>query len=323
MISDTSIQKLKKVIGQSKSFVIVGHEKPDGDSVGSLLAFFNVLEQLQKNSMLVLKDPVPSVFAFLDKTELIGTEFPEDNLFDACILLDNGDAKRTGFLSRILEVKKNGIPVINIDHHPKNDLWKIATLNITDQSVSSTSELIFEIIGKIGLEIDSKLATTLLTGLYTDTGGFQHSNTSEKVLKIVAELLKRGAKLKKISENISGTHTISMLRLWGVALSRLIHNSRYKISYSILKQEDIIEAGATEDEVSGLVNLLNSAPESEVALLIYETENGKLRGSLRTESDKIDLSALAQYLGGGGHKKAAGFTIEGRIENEQGKWKII
>ena len=322
MIDSILFQKFNQLLENKQNFLVIGHEKPDGDCVGSLLAFFEILKSLRKECRLVLRDPVPTVFAFLKNCDLIQNDFTLTD-FDAVILLDNGDAKRTGFLEQMADCKKRGIPIVNIDHHPRNGLWKISSVNMVVESASSTCEIIYELARKLKIEINETLATSLLLGLYGDTGGFRHANTSKDVLTISSELLKRGAKLKKITQNISGTHSIPMLKLWGVALNRLNFNTKLGISYSILKHEDVVNANATDDEVSGLVNLLNSAPESNIALLLYETIDGKLRGSLRTESDDVDLSLLAQYLGGGGHKKAAGFTIEGKVEKEGDSWRIV
>jgi len=319
MIDQGLIENLKEIIENKKSFLLIGHEKPDGDSIGSLLAFGGILRSLGKSVRLVMKDPIPTVFSFLDGADAIENTFDPEKI-DAVCLLDNGDARRTGFIEIFPSLKNK--PIINIDHHPRNDLWKIAQLNIIIESASSTCEILYEIAEKLNIALNSETATALLLGFYGDTGGFRHANTSTNVLRVTSELLKRGGKLKRISDNISGSKSISTLRLWGIALNKLVYNQKIGVSFSVLDYEDIIAAEASEDEVSGLVNLLNSAPESKVALLLYETENGKLRGSLRTEDDNIDLSLLARYLGGGGHKKAAGFTIDGKIENKNGKWQV-
>ncbi|MDZ4209802.1 MAG: DHHA1 domain-containing protein, partial [Candidatus Curtissbacteria bacterium] len=122
---------------------------------------------------------------------------------------------------------------------------------------------------------------------------------------------------------ISNTKSVAGLKLWGIALNRLKINRNTGITYSILLKEDIEKVNASEDEVSGLTNLINTTPESRIALLLYETRDGKIKGSLRTESDEIDLSKLARELGGGGLKKAAGFSLNGRIEKRGDGWKII
>ncbi|MEI6498394.1 MAG: DHH family phosphoesterase [bacterium] len=316
-----NFEKLEKIIDENENFLLIGHEKPDGDSIGSLLAFNAVLSRSKRTVSMLLKDKIPTVYHFLEGVELISSIFPSE-VPEVIILLDNGDMRRTGFSAEILMAQKKGAIIVNIDHHQRNDIWKIANLNLVNENYSSTCEILLEIIENMQVEINSRIATALLTGLHNDTGGFRHSNTSISVLNAASNLLKKGAKLKKISENTAISHTVAMLKLWGIALDRL-RVSAEGISYSILTLTDISNAEATEDDVAGLVNLLNTVPESKIALLLYETFDGKIRGSLRTESDSIDISILANILGGGGHKKAAGFTIEGKFEKLNNQWKIV
>lgn len=317
-----SLSKLEKILGDHKNFLLICHERPDGDSVGSLLALGEILENMDKEVRLVSKDPVPEVFKFLSGSEKIKNDFSLDN-FEAVILLDNGDFHRTGFPERLCSINQESIHLINIDHHPKNDLWRTARVNFVDVEVSSTCELIYKMVSRLNLEISSSIATALLTGIFTDTGGFQHSNTSEEVLGAASALLNRGAKLRQISANIANSRSVEMLKLWGIALNRLIFDCGIGLAYSILTLEDIENAGATENEVSGLVNLINAIPESRVALLLYETSDGRVKGSLRTETDNIDMSKLAEILGGGGHKKASGFSLVGQFDCKNGIWQII
>lgn len=308
-------------MSEKRSFVLVCHVDPDGDAIGSIAALSEVLESHGKKVSRICKDPVPEVFNFLANTNLIENKWPHD--FDAVILLDNGDFRRTGFTEEILSAKKRNIPVINIDHHPKNDLWRVAKINCADDSVSSTCEILYGILTSLGYEINNSIATSLLTGIFYDTGSFQHANTTEKVLEITSELLKKGAKLKIISQKLVNARSMALFKLWGIALGRLNVNEKYEISYSILTQKDLEKTNATEEEIFGLVNLLNTNASSKVALLLYEAADGRIKGSLRTENDAVNLTKLAEFLGGGGHKKAAGFTVEGSIKNDGANWKIV
>jgi len=317
-----AFSKLKKFLEEKNSFLLVCHEKIDGDAVGSLLAFGAILKELKKNFSMVSKDQIPEVFSFLPGVLEIKNDFILDE-FDAVILLDNGEFKRTGYSDQLSGCKTKNIPIANIDHHSKNDIWKLATLNYVNPDASSTCELLYEFSNKMKINLTPDLSTCLLLGLYTDTGGFQHQNTTEKVFTIFSELLRRGARLKKISEYISGQKNISLLKLWGIALNRLRLNPELGISFSLLTKKDITKSGGSEEDVSGLVNLLNTIPESRLSLLLYETQNGNIKGSLRTEEDRVDVAALAKLLGGGGHKKAAGFMFRGKITGNDGNWKII
>ena len=316
MLLDKVISKIRNF----QNFLLMIHEDPDGDTLAATIAIFLALEGLGKNTAMVCKDPVPKPFIFLPGT----SEIKQDILFgdyEVIIIVDCGDLKRTGFPDRLKKFAKYTKNLINIDHHPKNDLWKIANLNFIDQSASSASEMVWEIFQKLEIVIDKDIATALLTGVYTDTGGFKHSNTTPKTLKIAAELLNSGAKLKQITHNVTLNKSIAAMRLWGVALSRINKNQELQIVSSVITKKDLEECGATLADLAGVVNLMNATPDSKAAILFYEVGEGLLRASLRTEKDNIDVSKIAKLFGGGGHKKAAGFTIPGKIEQEV-VWKI-
>jgi phosphoesterase RecJ-like protein len=275
-----------------------------------------------KNPSMICKDSVPKPFQFL----LNYQEISHDLLFgdfELILVIDCGDLKRTGFDERLKKMAKKKKTIINIDHHPKNDLHKIATVNLVDFKASSTSEIIWELLEKLQVEIDKEMATTLLTGLYTDTGGFKHSNTSPKTLKIAAELLRLGAKIKLITKNVSFNRTIPSMKLWGVVLNRLKKQADLSIVYSVITKDDLLNCGADYDDIAGVVNLINSIPDAKAAILFYETEDNKIRASVRTESDGVDVSRLANLFGGGGHKKASGFTLDGHFKIKENDWEIV
>lgn len=317
-----SFNKLKNLLEDKGSFALVCHVEPDGDAIGSMLALGVALETRGKQIEYFCKDPIPSAFYFLTDGFEIKSDLAEA-ASEAVILLDNGDFRRTGFVTSLEKIKKNRIPIANIDHHPKNDLWRFATINYANASASSSSEIVYKILAGLGYQIDSRIANCLLAGIFYDTGGFKHSNTTADVFSIVAELLRSGAKIKKISGHLEDIKSLSLLKLWGIALERLKFNPNYSISFSVVTKSDIEKTEAKEEDISGLVNLLNSAPESKATLLLYETEDSKIKGSLRTESDDVDVSVLASLFDGGGHKKAAGFTIEGGIERNGKSWRIL
>ena len=317
-----SFNKLKNIIEANTKFLLIGHESPDGDCLGSLLSFGQFIKSMSKDVTIACRDKVPSVFKFLPGVEFIKYDFLMGN-YEAIFLLDNGDFRRTGFSDRLKELNKKKVPIVNIDHHQKNDLWKFVNVNHVNEEASSTSELVYDIILGLGGVITPDISTQLLCGIYTDTGGFQHVNTKERVLEITADLLGKGARLKDITKNLSSFRSTAMLRLWGIALSRLKFDTKSGIATSLVTEKDIKKTNATEDDVSGLVNLINSIPESKVALLLYDYGDGRIKGSLRTEKDDVDVSQIAKEYGGGGHKRAAGFKIEGKVVEETNRWKIV
>lgn len=315
-----NLEKLKKIFDESGRFVLVCHQDPDGDAIGSLSALAQALEANGKEVVRVCKDPVPDLFSFLLERATVSTVWPEN--FDVIVLLDNGDFRRTGFQAEILAAKKAGIPVVNIDHHPKNDLWRVAKVNCADPAVSSTCEIVYDILTDFKHDITNSIATALLAGIFYDTGSFQHKNTTTKVLEITGELLRKGAKLKTISNRLVSARSFALFKLWGIALDRLTVNEKYKISYSVLTQNDLAETAASEEEIFGLVNLLNTNSSGDATLLLYETADGKIKGSLRTEKDNLNLTKLASLFCGGGHRKAAGFSLTGKIKAVGKGWEV-
>ncbi|PIP51007.1 hypothetical protein COX11_00965 [Candidatus Berkelbacteria bacterium CG23_combo_of_CG06-09_8_20_14_all_41_73] len=307
---------------KNQNFLLIAHERPDGDTIAAILAIKKLLEFLGKKVTAVSSQGIPEVFKFLPGWRKIKSDFLIAD-FETIILLDNGDLKRTGYLDRILLAKSSHVPIINIDHHPKNDIWKLAKINIVNEKVPSTCEIIYDIFLKLGVPIDRNVATMLLTGIYTDTGGFQHSNTNPSTLKTASELLSRGARLKQISENVSNSRSVAMLKLWGIALDRIQYRDDLKLVYSIITRKDLERCQARDENLAGVVNLISTIPGEQATLLLYELPDGKIKGSLRTESSKIDVSRIAGIFGGGGHKKASGFVVDGRLHKTKNGWKII
>jgi len=298
------------------------HQDPDGDTIAATVAIFLALRDLEKDVWMVCKDPVPKPFLFLPEISKIKKDILFGD-FDCIIIIDCGDLKRTGFAERLKKFSQSHRNLINIDHHPKNDLWKIANLNLVDQEASSASEIVWGLIKKLPVKINRDIATSILTGIYTDTGGFKHSNTSPKTLKISSELLNYGAKLKEITRHVALNKSVASLKLWGVALSRIRKNDDLQIVSSVITRKDLMACGATYYDLTGVVNLMNTIPDSQAAILFFETPEGQIRASLRTEKDNVDVSRIAKLFGGGGHKKAAGFTIPADLKLIGKEWEIV
>ncbi len=304
--------KVKAFLDNSQNILILLHQSPDGDTISSSLALAAYFRRIGKKVDLAVNDEIPKIFEFLLSEDEIKKDFLLGD-YDLVFAIDCGDALRTGFPAR-LESMSKAKPLINIDHHFRNNLHKIATLNIVDETASATAEIIFEILLELGAKIDSKVATYILAGIYYDTGGFQHSNVTGRTLGIVSECIRYGGRISLVSQNISLNKKTAGLRLWGLALRRMIAKKN-GIVFTYLSSEDLLAVGAEVDDASGIVNLINSVPQSRVALLLIETPDGKIKASLRTEEDRVDVSKIARIFGGGGHRKAAGFTFDGKLKN--------
>jgi len=316
-----TFQKITKLVGSSNKILLISHEYPDGDALGSMLALKLSLEKIGKYIDCFCSSSVPAVFDFLPQSDCIKQDFLLGD-YDLIVILDCGDSRRTGFSDRLKEFTQHKRKIINIDHHPKNDLHKIAQYNIVSYDASSTSEIVYELIRELKIPLDKYIALNLLCGLYTDTGSFKHSNTTPKTLKIASELLRKGARLKRITENVINNHSLASLRLWGIALSRLAINKKYRVASSALTLEDIKYCNATKDDVAGIVNMINTIPDINVSMFLYQLDTDTIKGSLRTEKSDINVTKIAGIFGGGGLKKASGFTIKGKILVEGNSFRV-
>ncbi len=313
--------KLIDLIDRFESFVLIMHERPDGDTIACSLAFAEALKQLDKQVTCVSRDAIPKPFLFLPGIQSIQSDFLAGD-YDVMIVLDCGDLRRTGFPDRVREFALHQKRVVHIDHHQKSDLYKLANIKIFDGTAAATGEILFELFQQLPVTITPNMATCLLTSLYYDTGAFKHANTGDSVLKIAAQLMHLGARLRDITEHVELTKSVPALKLWGIALARSTRHAKYGMVTSLLTQADLAECGASEEDVAGIVNLLNTVPGSRAAMLLYETHDGQIRASLRTEQDSVDVSALAGALGGGGLRRASGFALPGKIVQIGDRWHV-
>ena len=315
------MKELVHRIQQSQRIVVISHIHPDGDAVGSTLGLFLALKQLGKDVHGVLRDGVPKIFSFLEGYEGIENTLPLDA--DLYIVLDASDALRTGFVEQIKALSREK-KLAFIDHHPKGDLMRLASFSVHRTTASSAAELVYEVIQELEVKLTSSIATALLTGMYTDTGGFQFPNTSNFVLEYSAELMRRGAQLNKIVQHISHQKSMVTLKLLGIALEKLLVTQKGSVAVSALTQADIQECGATPEDLTGIVNELNVLPQVEFSLLLSEVDLGEVRGSLRTADGKdFNVGRIASLLGGGGHPRAAGFSVPGHlVALPEGGWRV-
>lgn len=311
---DTDIKKIGEKISGFSNFQIFTHKNPDGDAVGSMLALEKILRLRGKAAEMFIFDEIASRFDFLPGFDKIKTqkEFSaEDNsLF---VYIDCSSPYRTGFNPAFFDGKESLV----LDHH-LTSAPEPNSFGIIDPEASSTAEIIFSLCDKLNWKIDRDISLCLLAGILSDTGTFQHANTSPKVFHAVSRLLRNGVNLKKIADNLSKKKEAGgALKIWGEILARVSVDERTRMAFSFVSEEDLKKYNANEDELGGLVNLLAGIPESDFSLLLVENKFGKIKASLRSEPYKgADVAKIAQSFGGGGHKLAAGFEVEGRLASE-------
>lgn len=310
-IREEDRKKVKEKVNVFSKIRIFTHKDPDGDAIGSMLALEKILVLQGKEVEMFVFDSVPERFNFLPGLSNIKTArtFSPDESF-LSVFVDCSFPQRTGF-DEALFLKSD---TFAIDHHLLSLEGK-KFFGIVDSRASSAAEIIFHLAEGLKWKTDRDISLCLLAGILSDTGTFQHSNTSVRVLNIVSRLLQSGINLKKLSENLfQKKEADGALKIWGLILSRVSVDKRTGMAFSYVFEEDLKKYETSEDELGGLVNLLAGIPESKFSLLLSENKFGKTKASLRSESYKgIDVAEIARSFGGGGHKLAAGFEVEGKI----------
>jgi phosphoesterase RecJ-like protein len=313
-----TIGQIETLFKNSQKFLLISHKSPDGDTLGCTTALYEILTSRGKQCTIACKDPAPEALQFLDHSDKIVHNFSVD-AFDVIIICDVAAINLMGFFETHPEILTGNIPVINIDHHGSNENY--GSVNIVETKAASTTTILADILFDLGFRISASAATSLLTGIYTDTGSFMHSNTDSYTLRVASRLLSLGANIRKIRHHIFKTTKVSTLKLWG----RVLQNT-YKdedgVTVSVVTDDDFLETGADYTELTGVVDYINAVPNSQFSLLLTEKGDGNVKGSLRTLQDNVDVSEIAGIFGGGGHKKASGFTLPGKLQKEV-RWTVV
>ncbi len=313
----TDFQKAKKAMMDAKKICIISHRSPDGDAVGANLALRLALEGLGKEVVSACVDPVPVNSLFLEKANTYVQDFNYED-FDIIISVDCGDLKLVKFHETKPELLNGGKPFINIDHHGSNNGF--GTINVVDPDACATCFMLYYFFEFCGWKITIDMANCLLHGIYFDTGGMMHSNTTSVVFTVCGNLMARGADVKRISKELFHTTEVNKLRLWGRILERA-HVNDEGVTISAVGLQDYEALGASANDTGGAIDYLNAVPGSKYCVLLAEDERGFVKGSLRTQREDVNLSDVASQWGGGGHPKAAGFGMDGHLKPVV-HWKI-
>ncbi|MDC3231206.1 bifunctional oligoribonuclease/PAP phosphatase NrnA [Acidimicrobiia bacterium] len=287
--------------------LITGHVNPDGDAIGSALALKLLLDSMQIDSTVSfdITGDLPSNLNHLPY-DLITT--PQVDSFDTVFVFDCGNSSRLGDLE---EIVLNSSKVVVVDHHIDPTFGDI---QIIDPKAASTTQVLYRIFKEEELPISKEIADCLMTGLITDTGRFQYSNTNAEVFAIASDLMDRGSQLSLISENIYGSIELNALKLQSEIINRLILDTDLKFIYSVVYQEDYEKFNTTPAETDSLIDVVRLAKESEIALLLKEQIDGSFKGSLRSRTE-FNVQQLASFFNGGGHKAASGFSSDSTVDD--------
>jgi len=311
------VSEIWTLLEQADTVLIGTHEHPDGDALGASLALMRALNSLGKQVTVYIPDPAPDVFSFLPGFDQLTTVKPSRlDTFSAIALLDYTKVERTHLASAQYHPRS-----ISIDHHYENP--RELAFNLVVPQAAATAQILYELFKSVQVPITKDIATCLLTGIFTDSGSFMHDSTTPEILNIASDLMNRGARLSHIAHETYQKKELSSLRLWGKALSRVMVNEKNGAAVSVITYQDLRDCRATLDDLSGVVNMLNTLPQIKFAMMLCEYEPGKIKGSLRSEPHKAtDVSQIAKRLGGGGHRLASGFEISGHIVKQNNQWRV-
>ncbi|MCX7667940.1 MAG: bifunctional oligoribonuclease/PAP phosphatase NrnA [Atribacterota bacterium] len=311
---DKAVAEVIQAIQSHHHFVVVSHQNIDGDGVGALLSFYALLSSLNKNVVMVNNGSVPYFCRFLPETEKIlsyedfrRVYLEKERSFEVLIVVDCSNLSRLGKMS---EMVKAFSCIINVDHHPDNSFF--GDVNWVTPEASSTM-LVYTLFKETGIPLDKSVASSILNGLISDTGGFSFVEVDSRMFAVLEDLVACGASVAESMRHNFRFRRSEALKLLGRALERLVYDGDSGISYTYLVREDFVELRAEAEDTEGIVDYGLYIPGAEVSILFRETEEKVFKVSLRAQGRREVLS-VAHHFGGGGHLKAAGFKITGELE---------
>lgn len=304
-----SVEETIEVINKHNSFLITSHTSPDGDGIGSQFALHALLKGMGKHPIIVNDDPLPELYNFLPKLwHQMKDEIPR-LVVDAVFVIECATLDRIG---SPLELITEDMVVVNIDHHVSNE--KFGKINWVDSGRSCVGEMIYELYRKLECPIGKEEALFLYLAVVTDTGSFRYANTTSLTHRVAGELISLGAKPDEVAERLYETHSISAMRLLGLALSTLRRSEDGQVAWLYVTRDMMAQSGAEPAEAEGLVNYARSIRRVKVALSFKETQDpDEVKVSFRSKG-MVDVDAVARAFGGGGHPQASGCLVKGKID---------
>lgn len=298
-------KEFKKLILESENIAVGSHLNPDGDNLGSVTAMITLLKNLGKKPVFLLDDLIPSSFLFLPNiSEGVSPSDLLNNKFDLFIALDCSDADRMG--DNLKNILNKSLKSINIDHHKTNE--NFADLNIVDIKSPATCELLFRILEKCEFNLDKDIATSLYTGLSTDTGSFKYDSVNSETFRIASELVKYNINLNEIAVNVYQSRSLEKTNLLIRALNSIEYYCDNKIAIATVTINDMDITNAAKGDADGIVEFVRDIEGVELAVLLKEKKDS-IRVSLRSKS-VINCTNIASKFNGGGHVRASGATID-------------
>jgi len=284
-------------------YAIVCHENPDGDALGSLFALMLGLQQLKKRVQAICVDKVPHKYRRIAGAEALLNP-AEIKAFTHLICVDCADMARTGLSESMLSSAKT---IVNIDHHASNVGY--GQWNLISHEAAATGILIYELLCALDVSITEPIAGNLFVAISSDTGHFMHANTNADCLRVASELVSFGAHANRVAQDMYQTTTLGWVMLLGRAIESMELYCEGKAALMCLSSQDFKDCGATTADVEGLIDTARNIETVQIAALIRETNEGHVKVSMRSK-ESVDVGKIASAFMGGGHKRAAGFSLE-------------
>ena len=304
-------KEAKEILNKSNKIYISAHINPDGDAIGSTLAIYFALKKLGKDVHVVMPS-YSNVFSFLPGVNLC-VDAIENKEYDLLIALDSSDNTRLAISEQEYKLAKK---VIMLDHHQISKPY--GDFRYINDTKSSASEIAYLFIKYLDIEIDKDMATLLYAGIMTDTGSFNYNNTSSDTHRIVADLIDYGAETVMVCKKLNDTIKESKLKLIAKAIDNMEVFYNGKMRYSYIPYDDIKNLGIDDEDAEGMTNYLRSVEGTEVAVYVRGKSDGTNKVSMRSGGN-VDISKIAISFGGGGHPRAAGYTMKESEEIEKQK----
>ena len=302
--AETTAAHVATEIRRRQRFVVASHARPDGDAIGSSLAMALALQRLGKQARVVSRDRVPPQMQVFPSVDSIEVTDHVDDPGDAVIVLECGDTQRTGIAGL------DGGYVINIDHHPGNTMF--GAMNWLDLSAAACGEMVFELIGALGVSLTPEIATHVYIAILTDTGAFHYSNITPRTFDICRQCVEAGVNATAVARSIFDSNNLARLKLYGAVLHRMQLDPTGHIATVSVDQQLARECGGTYEDTEGLVNLPLTVKDIMAVAFFKENGPGDWRVSMRSKG-AINVNAIAREFGGGGHTNASGCSVRGNF----------
>lgn len=310
-------QKIRNIIKSGTTFLITTHIDPDGDAIGSTFSLAWILQEMGKDPIVYLRDPIPYMYQFLPKPRKVVHATLPNGAFDAIFALDCGNLFRVG---NGYERLKDMGPIVNIDHHTTNEAFGV--INLIDEGASSVAEMLYNLFACLEAPLAFEPAVNLYTAILTDTGSFRYPNTNPEAFRICEEMIRFGVSPSYVAQMVYENHPKERFQLLGSVLATLETYNGDSVAIARVTQDMLRTTGTTKEYTEGFVEFIKEIRGIDVAILVREINAQQCKISMRSKGN-TDVAKICNLFGGGGHRKAAGCTIDGTVFEVREKLKEV